>query len=76
MDNDFHLLPISRCLCTVEFMLQIDRHFLEDWQKQVTQDYVDRSELPLVDPVASKSKPTLTGVALHVVTSLFGLMRI
>ena len=57
-------------------MMQIDRHFLEDWQKQVTQDYVDGSELPLVDPVASKSKPTPTGVALHVVTSLFGLMRI
>ena len=32
--------------------LQIDRYFMDDWQKQVTEE-VHGSELPLVDPVAS-----------------------
>ncbi|XP_029194236.2 uncharacterized protein LOC114960135 [Acropora millepora] len=47
------LLSEGKTLSVRDFQQMIDRHFLEDWQKQVTQDYVDRSELPLVDPVAT-----------------------
>jgi len=46
------LLAKSKALTIREFQTVIDRHFMDDWQKQVTEE-VHGSELPLVDPVAT-----------------------
>ena len=46
--NEVCLVPVT----VLYVCLQIDRHFMDDWQKQVTEE-VHGSELPLVDPVAS-----------------------
>jgi len=46
------LLAKSKTLTIREFQTLIDRFFMDDWQKQVTEE-VHGSELPLVDPVAT-----------------------
>jgi len=46
------LLLKSKTLSIRDFQQVIDRYFMDDWQKQVTEE-VHGSELPLVDPVAS-----------------------
>jgi len=46
------LLLKSKTLSIRDFQQVIDRYFMDDWQKQVTEE-VHGSELPLVDPVAT-----------------------
>ncbi|KAJ7387376.1 hypothetical protein OS493_004370 [Desmophyllum pertusum] len=46
------LLAESKKLTIRDFQAVIDRHFMDDWQKQVNEE-VHGSELPLVDPVAT-----------------------
>ncbi|PFX32934.1 uncharacterized protein LOC111344453 [Stylophora pistillata] len=46
------LLTESKKLTTRDFQRVIDRHFMADWQKLVTEE-VHGSDLPLVDPVAT-----------------------
>lgn len=46
------LLTESKKLTTRDFQRVIDRHFMADWQKLVTEE-VHGSDLPLVDPIAT-----------------------
>ncbi|XP_073256892.1 uncharacterized protein [Porites lutea] len=46
------LLAESKNLTIRDFQTVIDRHFMEDWKRQITEE-VHGSELPLVDPVAT-----------------------